>query len=95
MYTSMNSHNPVMQSNGYTCCGTDDLAVKWYYNKEHGYAISAFSPEEAEKIALQGLARDFRRAHLYNAAIIRKLSKSLRSGRLEMIEMCLKDILTK
>src|SRR5579864_96296 len=87
------SHTPILKPNGYTCCGYDDPAIKWYRNDEHGYSIAARSPEEAERIAMKGVSRDLRKnASQLNPTWRRRLSKTLRAGRLEMKEICLSEI---
>jgi len=85
-----------MKDNGFTCCGYDDPSIKWYVNEEHGYSIPARSAEEAERIALQGIARDLSRCktigQMYNPEWKAKMARSLRAGHVEMTESCLQDI---
>lgn len=89
-------HVPQIKPTGFTCCGFDDPTIKWYRNEEHGCMIPARSPEEAEKIALKGIARDLARCRhfWYNLNVDSKarLARALRAKHIEMTECCLADI---
>lgn len=83
------SHTPVMLPSGFTCCGHDDPAIKWYFGA--GYAIASRTPEEAAAIIRRGAARDLRHADRYNNECKKRLSKTLREG-VHVIQKCLKEI---